>query len=199
MYVLGYVRSLVLPRLFNCRGRSQTKKLCPKLRTCPKKAFRKMRTSKSLSISKRMCSSNDSNLGFSNNSDFAVALIGEMVQERQLTNSETISYNQGCGNGTQNSGSSSRHLNFLAPVPEHFGPLKSKNHYIICTTLLHHKPCLWNRYPNFRIQLQHLKIFGSGSSHPKLLGLRLHSPACNIISTEKQLNVESFRRLQPST
>ena len=28
-----------------------------------------------------------------------------------------------------------------------------------------------------RLQLHHLKVFGSGSSHSKLLGLRLHSPA----------------------
>jgi len=30
--------------------------------------------------------------------------------------------------------------------------------------------------PNFRLRLHHLKFFGSGPSHPKLLGLRLHSP-----------------------
>jgi len=61
---------------------------------------------------------------------------------------------------------------FLAPGPEEFGPLKNKNHCIICTTRLPHKFCLWNRNTNCRFRLHHLKIFGSG--HPKLLGLRLH-------------------------
>ena len=34
----------------------------------------------------------------------------------------------GCGAGTQISGSSSRHLNLLAPAPERFRPLTTKNH-----------------------------------------------------------------------
>jgi len=36
---------------------------------------------------------------------------------------------------------------------------------------------LVNKNPNLRHWLHHLEIFGSGSSHPKLFGLRLHSPA----------------------
>jgi len=38
-----------------------------------------------------------------------------------------------------------------------------------------HKLCLWNRNPNFRLLLHHLKVFGS--RHPKFLGLRLLSHA----------------------
>jgi len=54
---------------------------------------------------------------------------------------------QGCGAGTQISGSSYRHLNFLAPAPtsrssapalERFGQLKTKNYCIICTTRMPH-------------------------------------------------------------
>ena len=51
-----------------------------------------------------------------------------------------------------------------------------KTIWSICTTRFPHKLRLWNRNPNFRLWLHHLKAFGSGSSHPKLLGLRLHSP-----------------------
>ena len=65
----------------------------------------------------------------------------------------------------------------LAPAPERFGPLKTKNHCIICATRFPHKMRLWNWRPNFRLRLHHLKAFDSG--HSKLLGLRLHSPACS--------------------
>jgi len=94
-------------------------------------------------------------------------------------------WDQGCGAGAPISGSSSRHLNFfgsniwkiLAPAlgPEWFGPLKNENHCIICTTRLPHEVGLWNRNPNFRLQLHHLKVFDSGCScsHPKLLGIRI--------------------------
>jgi len=86
---------------------------------------------------------------------------------------------QGCGTGTRISGScsSSRHLNFLAPAPiskyflvlapERFGPLKTKNHWIICTTRLPNMPnklCLLNRNPNFRLRFHHLNSLGSGST-----------------------------------
>jgi len=62
----------------------------------------------------------------------------------------------------------------LAPAPEPFGSLKAESHCIIGTTSLLHKLCLLNRNSNFRLRLHHPKIFGS--DHPKLLGLRLHSP-----------------------
>jgi len=90
-----------------------------------------------------------------------------------------------CGTGTQISGSgsssSSGRYNFgslLAPDPEQFGPKNHKKHHIICISRLphklRHKISLWNRNPNFRLRFHHLKVFGSGSSHPKLLLLRLH-------------------------
>ena len=46
------------------------------------------------------------------------------------------------------------------------------------TTRLPHKLGLQIRNQNFSLQLRihHLKVFGSGSSHPKFLGLRLHNP-----------------------
>jgi len=53
----------------------------------------------------------------------------------------------------------------------------SEKKFIICITRLSPKLSLWIRNPNFRLRLQHLKVFGSGSCHPKLLQLRLHSPA----------------------
>jgi len=90
-----------------------------------------------------------------------------------------------CGARTQISGSGSRRLNIWTPVPEQFGTLKTKNHCIICGTRLPKKLCLWNWNPNFNLQLQHRKISGSGSSHPKLLGLQLHSPA-NYSSNHQQ-------------
>jgi len=93
---------------------------------------------------------------------------------------------QGCGARTQisgwsylNLGSGSNILKFLPLALEWFGPLNTKNHCTICTTCLPHEFCPWNRNLNFRLRLWiHLKIFGSnfGSSHPKLLGLWLHSP-----------------------
>jgi len=58
---------------------------------------------------------------------------------------------QGCGAGAQISDSGSRHLNFLAPSPERFGPVKTKNHCFICATRL--QQCLLNGNPNFRLRL----------------------------------------------
>jgi len=87
--------------------------------------------------------------------------------------------NQGCGTKRQisGSGSSSRHPNFwlrirrqplkvlvLAPAPERFGPLKTNNYWIISTTGLLHKLCLWNGNSNFRLRFHHSKVFGSGST-----------------------------------
>jgi len=58
---------------------------------------------------------------------------------------------QGCGAGTQIShscsGSSSRHLKFLAQAPKWIGPLNTENHCIICTTRFPHKLGLWSRNP----------------------------------------------------
>ena len=100
----------------------------------------------------------------------------------------TLALSQGCGAGTQISGSGSRsgHLNFLAPA---LGRLKTKKH-IICTTRLPNKLCLFNGSPNFRLRLHHLKFLGSGSSHPKLPGFRLHSTSLsyykNAVASELQ-------------
>ena len=55
-----------------------------------------------------------------------------------------------------------------------FSRLKTEDRRIICTTRLLNKLGLWNRKPNLRLRLHHLKCFGSG--HPKLLGLRLNNP-----------------------
>ena len=102
-------------------------------------------------------------------------------QQRSLP-SDKNRYQQGCGTGSQisGSGSSSGHLNFLVAAPtstifdSRSGTIWSKKHCIICTKRLPKKLCLFNGNPNFR--LLHLKLFGSGSSHPKLFGLRPHSP-----------------------
>jgi len=53
--------------------------------------------------------------------------------------------------------------------------------FIICATCLSHKLRLWNRNPNFRLwfQLHHLKVFGSRSTYPNLVGVRLHWPGVN--------------------
>jgi len=66
------------------------------------------------------------------------------------------------------SDSSSEHLNVLAPVPapEQFGPKNQKKHRIICITRLFHK-----------LSGSGTQISGFGSSHPKLLRLRLHTTA----------------------
>ena len=61
---------------------------------------------------------------------------------------------QGCGAGAQISDSGSRHLNFLAPSPERFGPVKTKNHCFICATRLPNKQCRWTG----------TQISGSGST-----------------------------------
>jgi len=82
---------------------------------------------------------------------------------------------QGCGAGTQISGSSSWHLKFLTPASELFGTLKTKNHCIICTVGLLRKLCLLNEKSNFMLRLHHSNFFGSRSSHPR--SLRLHSSA----------------------
>jgi len=71
-----------------------------------------------------------------------------------------LTFRQDCGAGTQISDSSSRHLNILTPAPERFGSLKTKNHYIICTTCLPHKFCQWNRNPNLRLRLSTALLYG---------------------------------------
>jgi len=92
-----------------------------------------------------------------------------------------ICCNHGCaGAGTQISGSSSGHLNILAPAPQQIGLKNQKKSCIICITGLPHEIYLWKWNPNFRLQLHHLKAFGSCSSHTKFLGLQLHSPGRNV-------------------
>jgi len=59
---------------------------------------------------------------------------------------------------------------FLAPAPERCDPMKTKNHCIICTTRPANCVCGTGT-----------QISGSGSSYPKLLGLRLHSPGGNTV------------------
>ena len=69
---------------------------------------------------------------------------GPCLKSFQLWESGSCS-DQGCGAGTQISGSGSRHLKFLTPV--RFGP-QTKNHCFICTTRLPNKLCLLNGNPN---------------------------------------------------
>jgi len=75
-------------------------------------------------------------------------------------------------------GSGSKLWKFLTAAPEWFGPLKNKNHCIVCTIGLLHQIRLLNGNSNFRLQFHHSKFFSSGCSHPKLLGFQLHSPDC---------------------
>ena len=60
-------------------------------------------------------------------------------------------------------------LEALAPAPEHFGPLKTKNHCNIG------KLAFSTNY----VCGTGDQISGSGFSHPKSLGLKLHSPGAN--------------------
>jgi len=98
-----------------------------------------------------------------------------------------VSVNQGCGAGTKilGSGSSSRHLKFLAPIPKRFGPLETKNHCIICTIGLFHKLCLLNGNSNFRLRLHHSKFFGSHS------GSTAHGFNRSIGNLTKQTEIHS--------
>jgi len=94
----------------------------------------------------------------------------------------------GCGAGTEISGSG--RLHFLPPAPtsksfwlrlqNNLVQKVRKKRVIYITTCFTHKLSPWNRNPNFRLRLHHLKVFGSGSSHPKLLGLRLHNPGLEV-------------------
>ena len=59
-----------------------------------------------------------------------------------------------------------QYIEVLAPATERFGPLKTHNDCIICTTRLPNKLLLRNWNPNSRLRLQPLKVFGSGYSHP---------------------------------
>jgi len=70
---------------------------------------------------------------------------------------------RGAGNQISSSGSSSRHLKFLAPAPERFGSLKTKNHCIICTIGLLHKLSV-ERDLTFQAPAPSFKIFCSGST-----------------------------------
>jgi len=49
----------------------------------------------------------------------------------------------------------------LAPAPERFGPLKTKNHCINCTRRFPRKVCLWNRNTNFRLwpKITNVKLY----------------------------------------
>jgi len=82
-------------------------------------------------------------------------------------------------------------LKFRVPVPERLGPLKTKHPCIICSVGLLHKLRLLNQSSNFRLRLHHSKIFDSGSSHPKLLGLRLHNPASKAANYKRHQEVLS--------
>jgi len=52
------------------------------------------------------------------------------------TNENVVGSDQDCTPGTQYSGSSSRHLKFLPPASEPFGPLKTESHRHICASRL---------------------------------------------------------------
>ena len=76
-------------------------------------------------------------------------------------------------------------LKFQAPAPasrsfwlrlqKHFVQKIIKKTFYYCISRLPHKLPLCNRNHNLRLRLHHLKVFGSCSSHPKLLRLHLHS------------------------
>jgi len=113
-------------------------------------------------------------------------LLSNVRTSQSNDNASNSSACQGCGAGTQISDSSfsSGHLIFLAPAPEQFGPKNEKKYCIICITRLLHKLYMWNRNPNFRLRLHHLKVFGSGSSRPKLLRLRDSAPqSCCVLDS----------------
>jgi len=66
--------------------------------------------------------------------------------------------------------------NFITAYPKwwHHLCMATENHKCLCQYL-------WlalQSNPKFRLRIHHLNVFGFGSSsiHPKLLGLRLHSP-----------------------
>jgi len=65
-------------------------------------------------------------------------------------------------------------LRFLAskfgPGSRMIWPIENwKPLYYLYNSLAPHKLGLWNRNPSFRVRL-HIKVFGSGSGHPTLLG-----------------------------
>jgi len=95
-------------------------------------------------------------------------------------------FDQGCGAWTQisGSGSSSRYLTFCLRM-QHLDVFGSCSSIIFVKLACFTKLYLWNCNRNFKLQLHPLKSFGSRSSHPRLVGLRFHSPAFDflIIST----------------
>ena len=94
---------------------------------------------------------------------------------------EKASQTQISSSWTQISSSSSRHSISLAPNPT-CRSFWLRLHCNICKTRLLHNLYMrnWNR--NFKLQFHPLKSFGSRSSHPKLVGLRPHSPAFDFFN-----------------
>jgi len=74
----------------------------------------------------------------------------------------------GYGARTQILGCGFRHLKFLAPAPDQFGPLKTKKHCYLYSRFAPQNMSV-ERELKFQLQLHHSKYFSS--SHPKLLGL----------------------------
>ena len=79
---------------------------------------------------------------------------------------------------TRSSGAGAMFMKRRAPEPGCGIFYDGSTALIICITRLPHKLSLWIQNPNFRLRLRlhHLKVFGSGSSHSKLLRLRDPAP-----------------------
>ena len=117
--------------------------------------------------------------------------IVEQRTSQSNDNASGSSVYQGCGGGTQisGSGSTSGHLNFLAPAPTSRSFwLRLQNNLVqnirktfygfICVTRLPHKLSLWIRNPNFRLRL-HPKVLAPAPAIQNCFGsgIRFHSPA----------------------
>ena len=103
---------------------------------------------------------------------FFVPEISLKTSRKRFCSFATISFNLGCGAGTRISDSGSRHL--------HFWLRHDLVHKLIITALYKSLAS-----PTRVVELEHkfqapaYQSFDSGSSLPKLVGLRLHSPGFN--------------------
>jgi len=90
-------------------------------------------------------------------------------------------------------GSCSEIYKFLAPAPERFGPLKTKNHCNNGTTRSPQKLSV-KPEPEFQAPAPPSKNFWLDSSHPKslVLQLRLHSPAWGYERLEREARQQNI-------
>jgi len=95
-------------------------------------------------------------------------------------------------------GSSSNIFRFLAPAPAWFGPLKVEN-LVVFAQLACPKASAVKPESKFQVPAPTSESFGSdsGSSHSKLLGLRLHSPVWNYSSQAFSKTRLSFASFHP--